>query len=70
MKKILTLLGMLTLSSTTATSVVACNANQDNNAFAFDKEKAVLEDGSLHYYEKTQRQNHLLLMLNTQLFED
>lgn len=52
MKKILSLLGMLTFSSTTATSVVACNANQDNNAFAFDKEKAVLEDGSLHYYEK------------------
>ncbi|WP_375318028.1 Vmc-like lipoprotein signal peptide domain-containing protein [Spiroplasma endosymbiont of Virgichneumon dumeticola] len=47
MKKILALLGMLTFGATAATSVVACNANQN------DKEKAVLEDGSLHYYQKT-----------------
>lgn len=53
MKKILALLGMLTFGATAATSVVACNANQNDKAFAFDKEKAVLEDGSLHYYQKT-----------------
>ncbi|WP_308149412.1 Vmc-like lipoprotein signal peptide domain-containing protein [Spiroplasma sp. AdecLV25b] len=52
-KKILALLGMLTFGATAATSVVACNANQNDKAFAFDKEKAVLEDGSLHYYQKT-----------------
>ncbi|WP_342277183.1 lipoprotein [Spiroplasma endosymbiont of Nebria brevicollis] len=52
MKKILALLGILTFSATAATSVVACNPNQDTKPFTFDQEKAALESGSLHYYEK------------------